>query len=84
MSQFDMLYLTVRYASDQINYRIEHASLNYDLELAFYEQRRWEEIKTKKDLLMTQGMDEMQASLIAEESFRTNPTVGMVQMAVYQ
>ncbi len=84
MSQFDMLYLTVRYASDQINYRIEHASLNYDLELAFYEQRRWEEIKTKKDLLMTQGMDEMQASLIAEESFKTNPTVGMVQMAVYQ
>ena len=84
MSQFDMLYLTVRYASDQINYRIEHASLNYDRELAFYEQRRWEEIKTKKDLLMTQGMDEMQASLIAEESFKTNPTVGMVQMAVYQ
>ena len=84
MSQFDMLYLTVRYASDQINYRIEHASLNYDLELAFYEQRRWEEIKTKKDLLMTQGMDEMQASLIAEESFKTNPTVGIVQMAVYQ
>ncbi len=84
MSQFDMLYLTVRYASDQINYRIEHASLNYDLELAFYEQRRWEEIKTKKDLLMTQGMDEMQASLIAEESFKTNPTIGMVQMAVYQ
>ena len=84
MSQFDMLYLTVRYASDQINYRIEHASLNYDLELAFYEQRRWEEIKTKKDLLMTQGMDEMQASLVAEESFKTNPTVGMVQMAVYQ
>ena len=84
MSQFDMLYLTVRYASDQINYRIEHASLNYDLELAFYEQRRWEEIKTKKDLLITQGMDETQASLIAEESFRTNPTVGMVQMAVYQ
>lgn len=84
MSQFDMLYLTVRYASDQINYRIEHASLNYDLELAFYEQRRWEEIKIKKDLLMTQGMDEMQASLIAEESFKTNPTVGMVQMAVYQ
>ncbi len=84
MSQFDMLYLTVRYASDQINYRIEHASLNYDLELAFYEQRRWEEIKTKKDLLMTQGMDEMQASLIAEESFKTNPAVGMVQMAVYQ
>ena len=40
MSQFDTLYLTVRYASDQINYRIEHASLNYDLELAFYEQRR--------------------------------------------
>lgn len=29
-------------------------------------------------------MDETQASLIAEESFRTNPTVGMVQMAVYQ
>lgn len=84
MSQFDMLYLTVRYASDQINYRIEHASLNYDRELAFYEQRRWEEIKTKKDLLMTQGMDETQASLIAEESFKTNPTVGMVQMAVYQ
>lgn len=84
MSQFDMLYLTVRYASDQINYRIEHASLNYDLELAFYEQRRWEEIKTKKDLLITQGMDETQASLIAEESFKTNPTVGMVQMAVYQ
>lgn len=84
MSQFDMLYLTVRYASDQINYRIEHASLNYDLELAFYEQRRLEEIKIKKDLLMTQGMDEMQASLIAEESFKTNPTVGMVQMAVYQ
>lgn len=84
MSQFDTLYLTVRYASDQINYRIEHASLNYDLELAFYEQRRWEEIKTKKDLLMTQGMDEMQASLIAEESFKTNPAVGMVQMAVYQ
>lgn len=84
MSQFDMLYLTVRYASDQINYRIEHASLNYDLELAFYEQRRWEEIKTKKDLLMTQGMDEMQASLIAEESFKTNPTVGMIQVAVYQ
>ena len=79
-----MLYLTVRYASDQINYRIEHASLNYDPELAFYEQRRWEEIETKKDLLMTQGMDEMQASLIAEESFKTNPTVGMVQMAVYQ
>ena len=84
MSQFDTLYLTVRYAPDQINYRIEHASLNYDIELAFYEQRRWEEIKTKKDLLITQGMDETQASLIAEESFRTNPTVGMVQMAVYQ
>ena len=84
MSQLDTLYLTVRYASDQINYRIEHASLNYDLELAFYEQRRWEEIKVKKDLLMTQGMDEMQASLIAEESFKTNPTIGMVQMAVYR
>ena len=84
MSQFDMLYLTVQYGSDQINYRIEHVSLNYDRELAFYEQRRWEEIKVKKDLLMTQGMDEMQASLVAEESFRTNPTVGMVQMAVYQ
>ena len=84
MSQFDTLYLTVRYAPDQINYRIEHASLNYDIELGFYEQRRWEEIKTKKDLLKNQGMDETQASLIAEESFRTNPTVGMVQMAVYQ
>lgn len=84
MSQFNTLYLTVRYAADQINYRIEHASLNYDLELGFYEQRRWEEIKVKKDLLMAQGMDKTQASLIAEESFKTNPTVGMIQMAVYQ
>lgn len=84
MAQLDTLYLTVRYSSDGINYQIEHASTNYDLEVAYYEQRRWEEIKTKKDLLITQGMDEMQASLIAEESFKTNPTVGMVQMAVYQ
>ena len=84
MNQLDTLYLTVRYSSDGINYQIEHASTNYDLEVAYYEQRRWEEIKTKKDLLQSQGMSEMQSSLISEESFKKNPSVGMIQMAVYK